>query len=161
MLRKMAWRTSVATAVYNFQRAQPTSHPWAELNGRRQFQLFAPGSDHFLLQIGMASSVRPWTTSRVSFQNMGMCTSPNFPGNNASSVIVRGSPATTAGGRQAAVHIDDAMPRIRKAFSFCRVVPWRWHILELRKNQFRHWYRVIATGNRYSNSCAGAFMLSM
>ena len=78
MLREMAWRTSVAKAVHNFQRAQPTSHPWAELNGRRQFQLFAPGSDHFLLQIGMASSVRPWTTSRVSFQNMGMNTSPNW-----------------------------------------------------------------------------------
>jgi len=84
-----------------------------------------------------------------------------LPGNNASSVIVRGSPATTAGRRQAAVHIDDAMPRIRKAFPFCRVVPWRWHILKLRKNQFRHWHRVIATGNRYSNSCAGACMLSM
>ena len=57
-----------------------------------------------------------------------------LPGNNASNVIVRGSPATTAGRRQAAVHVNDAMSRIRKAFSFCRVVPWRWHILKLSSN---------------------------
>ena len=34
MLREVAWRASVAKAVHNFPRAQPTSHPRVELNGR-------------------------------------------------------------------------------------------------------------------------------
>ena len=40
MLREVAWRTSVAKAVHNFQRAQPASHPRVELTAVTRCRMF-------------------------------------------------------------------------------------------------------------------------